>query len=285
VTRARPTLAEVRRAWHLDADGTPFATASSLLQFVRTEQGDAAVLKLARSSEEVRGGRALAGWSGDGAAPVLRASGAALLLLRASGGDLVAQHRRGEVDAALDRIADVAVALQAGTLPEGTTVPLDRWFAALRRLARHRGGSWRAAWSRADGLLESTPRQVPLHGDLHHANVLDFGPLGFRAIDPKALHGDPAFEFATTLLNPDRGHPRVAPPALRRRAERLARRAGVDAERVLAWTEAFTSLSAAWAIEERGDPTVDLAWRRRIRAARAVGQARSRAWTRSKARR
>jgi streptomycin 6-kinase len=273
VTPAGPTLADVRHAWGLVPDGRPFATASSLLQFVRTDDGRPAVLKLARTSEEARGGRALAGWRSAGAAPVLRVSGAALLLLRASGGDLVALHRRGEVDAALDRIADVAVALQAAPLPEGATVSLDRWFAALRRLARHRGGSWSAAWSLADGLLASTPRQVPLHGDLHHANVLDFGPLGVRAIDPKALHGDPAFEFATTLLNPDRGHPRVDPPDLRRRAERLARRADVDAGRVLAWTEAFTSLSAAWAIEDGTDPTVDLAWRRRIRAARAGDQA------------
>ncbi len=273
MTRASPTLAELRDAWRLVPDGAPFATASSLLQFVRTEEGTAAVLKLARSSEEARGGRALAGWSGEGPAPVLRSDGAALLLARASGGDLVALHRRGEVDAALDRIADVAAALQAGTVPAGTTVPLDRWFATLQRLARHRGGSWDAAWSLADGLLASTPRVVSLHGDLHHANVLDFGPAGWRAIDPKALRGDPAFEFATTLLNPDRGDPRVDPSMLRRRAERLAVRAGLEADRILAWTEAFTSLSAAWAIDEGGDPTVDLAWRRRVRAARAGDQA------------
>jgi len=273
VTRAWTTLDEVRRAWRLVPDGVPFATASSLLQFVRTEDGGAAVLKLARASEEARGGRALAGWSGGAAAPVRRWDGTALLLARATGDDLVALHRRGEVDAALDRIADVAAALRAGTVPTEATVSLDRWFAALRRLAGHRGGSWGAAWSLAEGLLASRPRDVPLHGDLHHANVLDFAPAGWRAIDPKALRGDPAFEFATTLLNPDRGDPTVDPSTLRRRAERLATRARLETGRVLAWTEAFASLSAAWAIEQGGDPTVDLAWRRRVRAARAGDQA------------
>lgn len=43
-----------------------------------------------------------------------------------------------------------------------------------------------------------------LHGDLHHGNVLDFGPLGWLAIDPKGLHGESGFDYANILSNPDR---------------------------------------------------------------------------------
>lgn len=266
MTGTRPTLAALRHAWRLTPEGAPFATPSSLLQFVRTAEDDRAVLKLARTREEARAGRALAAWTGGGAAPVLRVDGPALLLRRASGGDLVALHRRGESDAALDRIAEVAAALHRGDVPENATVSLDVWFEALRRRADRDGGMWRAAWEEVEALFASVPSAVPLHGDLHHANVLDFGGDGWRAIDPKALRGDPAFEFATTLLNPDRGSPGVDPAALRARAARLAAAAGLDAGRILAWTEAFALLSAAWALEDGADPSVDLGWARSLRA-------------------
>ena len=39
--------------------------------------------------------------------------------------------------------------------------------------------------------LLAEPREVcALHGDLHHDNVLDFGPRGWLAIDPHALVGE-----------------------------------------------------------------------------------------------
>jgi streptomycin 6-kinase len=180
-------------------------------------------------------------------------------------------HRRGAEDEALDRIADVARALHAGHVPTAATVPLERWFAALQRVAAWRGGWWRVAWAHAESLLASPRDDVPLHGDLHHGNVLRFEGAGWRAIDPKALRGDPAFEFAAPLLNPERVTPGSDPTVLRARALRLAVRSGQEVGRVLAWTEAFASLSAAWAVEEGGDPAVDLAWWRLARAARAGG--------------
>lgn len=280
MTEAPATLDELHLRWDLAPDGVPFATASSLLQFVRAPDGTPAVLKLARSDEEARGGRALAAWTGSGAAPVLRSDGPALLVVRATGPDAAALHRAGDGDAALDQIAAVATALHAGDVPsddvpegdvrEDACVPLDRWFATLARLAERRGGAWARAWDDARTLLVTPSDVVPLHGDLHHGNVLDFGAAGWRAIDPKALRGDPAFDLAAPLLNPDRQRPHGDPVTMLARARRLADATGHDLDRVLAWTEAFAWLSAAWNVEDGTDPSADLAWRAVIRAARAA---------------
>ena len=44
-----------------------------------------------------------------------------------------------------------------------------------------------------DDLLKSTTKEVLLHGDLHHDNILKNGD-NWLVIDPKGFIGDPAFE-------------------------------------------------------------------------------------------
>lgn len=275
------TLDELLVAWDLAPDGRPFSTATSLLRAVRNAEGRPAMLKLARIGEEARGGRALVAWSGRGTVPVLRHAGAALLMPRAVGGDLVAAWRGDHDELALDRIARLAremhdVPLHDASFGRGELVRLERWFAALAGAAERRGGLWARAWRDAEALLVDCSDEVALHGDLHHANVLDFGAVaglgrvGWRAIDPKGLRGDRAFDFAAALLNPDRSALGGDASRMRARAERLAGRAEVDVERILAWTEAFASLSAAWAIDDAGDPASDLGWRRTARRARGL---------------
>jgi streptomycin 6-kinase len=56
--------------------------------------------------------------------------------------------------------------------------------------------------------LLATPHRIGvLHGDLHHASVLDFGARGWLAIDPKSLTGERGFEFANIFINPDLSDP------------------------------------------------------------------------------
>ena len=52
-----------------------------------------------------------------------------------------------------------------------------------------------------DDLLKSTTKEVLLHGDLHHDNILQNGG-SLLVIDPKGFIGDPAFEPAAYLCNP-----------------------------------------------------------------------------------
>jgi streptomycin 6-kinase len=69
-------------------------------------------------------------------------------------------------------------------------VPLAQWFEALLSGAASQVGIFVHCASTARELL-SAPRDVRvLHGDIHHGNVLDFGSLGWLAIDPKGLYGE-----------------------------------------------------------------------------------------------
>jgi len=93
---------------------------------------------------------------------------------------------------------------------------------------------------------------VVLHGDVHHANVLDFGADGWLAIDPKHVHGEPAFDFANILCNPD-SEAALAPGRFERAVAVIAEETGVDERRMLRWALAWAGLSAAWSERSGGD--------------------------------
>ena len=64
-------------------------------------------------------------------------------------------------------------------------VPLAEWFSKLEPAEVTHGGILSSSATVARELL-AAPRAVrALHGDIHHANILDFGPKGWLAVDPK----------------------------------------------------------------------------------------------------
>lgn len=256
---ADAALAPARKRWGLTADGAACATASSVLQPVRSA-GRPAYLKLATVPEEAAGARVLRWWAGRGAADVLAACDDTLLLERAVGdGDLSALARSGvegddEATRILCRVASALHRVDDRPRPEGI-VDLRSWFRELFEHAdahplTHAGLFPRAA-TMAESLLTSPLGDVVLHGDVHHGNVLDFGERGWLAIDPKSLHGDPAFDFANILCNPDLATA-TRPGRMDRTLRVIAEETGVEEERMLRWTLAWAGLSAAWS-EGSGD--------------------------------
>jgi streptomycin 6-kinase len=99
---------------------------------------------------------------------------------------------------------------------------------------------------------------VVLHGDLHHDNVLDGGPRGWLAIDPKGLIGERGFEYANLFRNPDI-EIALAPGRLRRQVGVVARQARLDPKRLLQWIFAYAALGAAWSQGSGQDPRPGLA--------------------------
>ena len=110
-------------------------------------------------------------------------------------------------------------------------------------------------------LLANPREQVVLHGDLHHDNVLDFGPRGWLAIDPHGLVGERGFEFANIFTNPDLSDPSqpvaTQPERFHRRLVVVAEAAGLERCRLLQWILAWTGLSAAWFLAEK-DPLAEV---------------------------
>ncbi|MFJ7214301.1 aminoglycoside phosphotransferase family protein [Amycolatopsis sp. NPDC098790] len=105
------------------------------------------------------------------------------------------------------------------------------------------------ARSRALALASDGPVAV-VHGDLHPGNVLDAGPRGVVAIDPRPSVGDPAFDLADWLYLP-----LAAGGTLEDGIEALRPHLpGLDVTRALAWCAALAPL-AAHAPLRRGEHT------------------------------
>jgi streptomycin 6-kinase len=106
----------------------------------------------------------------------------------------------------------------------------------------------------ATHLWNTAPTPHLLHGDLHDQNILDAGGGRFLAIDPKGVVGDPAYEPACFLMNRwirDGANRSVG--SMVRYAQGVARRLGLDPNRVVAWAFVHTAVSLAWSWESQ-DP-------------------------------
>jgi len=233
--------------WQLSADGEPIRTDSSLLLPVLAPDGPA-MLKIARIDEERRGHGLMRHWAGCGAAEVLAADGPALLMRRAMGPrDLVRMVRQGQDTAATEILISTAKRLHACPADGAPAdlVPLSDWFGPLKDL-QGLDDRLHRAWSVAEPLLRSGRPPVPLHGDVHHGNVLDFGgheAADWRAIDPKGLIGDPVFDVLNLFCNPDQ---ETAVRNLEPRLDLVGRAVDIAPRLLLGWLFAWCGLSAAF---------------------------------------
>lgn len=146
--------------------------------------------------------------------------------------------RTPPTDQTFERLADLATRL-ADDLPQrfaAAGAPFDRWLleAAVERLGQ---------------LAEPGPREVLLHGDFQHANVLSAERQPWLAIDPLPMIGDPAYDAVQYLLfrKGDLADPQTTWPTV---IGRFCALLDVDAERVTAWLFARLVSDAVAACEE-----------------------------------
>lgn len=244
--------------WNLTPDGEPFSTASSDLFPVRYESAPA-MLKIAKHPEEQAGNALMIWWNGEGAARVLACDGHSLLLERATGSRSLAEMARD----GFDREASAIICSVAEKLhsprpqPPPKLTPLTQWFRELEPAAHRLEGVLRQSLNASRELL-ATPREiVVLHGDIHHGNILDAGPRGWLAIDPKGLIGERGFDFANIFCNPD-WTVATTPGRLAEQATVVAEAAGLDRRRLLKWILAYAGLSAVWSLADNEDPSLAL---------------------------
>ena len=105
-----------------------------------------------------------------------------------------------------------------------------------------------------DQLLSTTTKEVLLHGDLHHDNILKNAD-NWLVIDPKGFIGDPAFEPAAHLYNPipellQENQPREI---ITNRINICSAELGIDAQRITDWLYAKSVLCWAWSLEDNLD--------------------------------
>jgi len=252
------------RRWALRPDGAPIRSHAGCLLPVRRD-GQPLMLKVSHEIDERQGAVLMRWWDGEGAARVIEADEDAILLERATGDrSLAAMARNGRDDEATAILCDVAAVLhQPRGKPLPDLIPLQVWFAELEPVARSVGGILTRSAAVARARLAAPCECCVLHGDLHHGNVLDFGPRGWLAIDPKRLYGDRAFDYANIFCNPDMDDAAVPvatrPERFAARLQIVSARSGIEPRRLLEWIIAWTGLSAAWIIADGDDPAVDLA--------------------------
>ena len=246
------------KRWELTIDGDAFVSLNGNLLPVR-HYGMPAMLKISQEVEEQAGNLLMAWWDGEGAAPVLRHDGEALLMERASGSaSLTHMVSCGQDDEATRILCAVVSRLHTPRAkPVPALVPLVQRFEALwSAAATHRGVFVQCAKT-ARELLDAPRDLRVLHGDIHHGNVLDFGSKGWLAIDPKGLYGERGFDYANIFCNPDIKSA-LAPSCFARRIGIVTQASDIDRHRLLQWVLAWAGLSAAWMLEDGIEPAIPL---------------------------
>ena len=253
--------------WRLVPDGPPFESQARSWLLPVLKEGAPAMLKVAAGEDARRGGDLLAWYGGEGAARVLARDGPVLLLERLAGErDLAAMACSGHDDEATSIICGVVARLHlARAAPQPQLTPLSEWLRPLEPAAARHGGVLEKAAVAAAGLFAEPRESIPLHGDIHHRNVLDGEDRGWLAIDPQGLLGERGFDYANLFNNPDADSAHdpalqvaTASGAFARRLKIVADLSSIEPKRLLQWVLAYSGLSAAWTLGSGGNPTVAL---------------------------
>ncbi|WP_394677470.1 aminoglycoside phosphotransferase family protein [uncultured Sphingobacterium sp.] len=131
------------------------------------------------------------------------------------------------------------------------------WFAPLLNKTNFSDETLKESALVAIRLLSDQTERYVLHGDLHHENILYSDLNGRLAIDPKALYGDRAFDFAKILCNPNR-QVALDKDRLVRQIEVIGQETKIDFDRMLNWVIAWVGLSAIWMEEDHLDASLPI---------------------------
>jgi streptomycin 6-kinase len=198
------------------------------------------------------------GWrNGAGAVQLLERHGHACLLEDA-GGETLRDHWRAHGDKACNQIiVRVLQELHRSSkedTPAGLT-PLRDHFRALLQPPKSDDRQLTDALihcaATAEDLLAKQSDARPLHGDLHHDNIITGKSRGWLAIDPHGLMGDAAYEVANVFGNPTGAVADIVDPKRIVTCVRLfAACLGCSEKRVAHYAMAHAGLSICWSIED-----------------------------------
>lgn len=252
LTKSTP-VAETPRSWifRVEQNGRNFAALKILKPNVAEEEG--------------RGSRLLQWYSGDGAATVFDTHGDTIFMEWLDGGTLGDAARAGR-----DEEASIAIATLVSYLhrprpdvPEGLQPLRQRFEALFSTDVRAWPHTARDLYARSAGialkLFDKPMPETPLHGDLHHDNILS-SDRGWLAIDPKGLIGDPHYELANAFRNPFGATKLAADPRrINAMADVFSARLGLNRKRLIGFAAAHSGLSVCWDLAAGNPITTDLA--------------------------
>lgn len=250
--------------WHLELDnyGEPLhETRSSWIYLATRRGGQQVILKLLKEevgADEKRGGALMAWYGSDCAAEMYEYDDEAQLMEYLDGPHLLEHHDAIGDDQSAEVIASVVMRLHATDreAPPAGLTPLNERFKALHRRAdydRHMG--LQSVFVRTSNLayaIDAVPvDSIPLHGDVHHENIVGTRSRAWKVIDPKGLWGAKEYEISNVYCNP------VGRPDLTRSRDRIdtiTRRfsdvTGYNGTRILQFAAIHAATSACWSMEQ-----------------------------------
>jgi len=226
----------IATVWKVDTDGRPSALKLYDGGDMQDEAPGIALLDAMRGSSAVR---------------IFDQRRGAILMEWLDGPPLSALCRQNRDDDASAVIAQTAQVIWKTAPPAGLRAlevqlrdlllfdPGDDWQTDVQ-------GMFANAKAVAKRLLRTAPTPAPLHGDLHHDNILQTA-RGYVAIDAKGLIGDPAYDLANAFKNP------VGAADIYSSSRRITEMAnifthttGQPPDRILGWAFAHCAASILW---------------------------------------
>lgn len=242
------------KLWNLSEPQFFTESLCGTLYKVRYQDQDA-ILKIYKEYgrlEESKGTELLKLCPSDIAVRVLQNNNDAVLLEYLSGSSLKEWVADDRDDEATTAAAEIACHLHRTTMPDPQPdLPnLEEWFSALFQASQdkehyyHR--SLDAAASMAKDLLKDNVQKCLLHGDIHHENILLSADNTPKLIDPKGIIGDPAYDVANMMRNPDLEGFAITKNRILRQAEIFSGILEIDKSRILEYGFVHAWLSCCW---------------------------------------
>jgi streptomycin 6-kinase len=253
---------ELARRWSISSASLIADTPSSLVYRVTLSDTSTAIVKILKPNGmgELPGMAFLEWRAGLGAVRLIDRADHICLLEDA--GDLNLRTNRllhGERSSNAV-IVDILAKLHSdiGSASPALTSLRQHFQALFERAQRETDGELsprlRHAAAIADDLLSQQTNVRPLHGDLHHDNIICSKDRGWLAIDPQGLFGDPAYDVANVFGNPLGAFDDIIDVTRISELKTLfANALGCSEEKILRYALAHAGLSICWSLEA-GDP-------------------------------
>lgn len=257
----------LRERWAIATAVAIADTRSSLVYRVERDDAPAAIVKILKPDgmNELPGMAFLEWREGNGAIRLLDRDQNACLIEDA-GGLLLRDFQRQFGDyKATDVILDVLHKLHAGSAspPAVELIPLRKHFTSLfakagRQIDPAFAEILRWTATLAEDILGNQTDVKPLHGDLHHDNIIGGGARGWLAIDPQGLIGDPAYDVANVF-----GNPLGAPgdildlSRIATLTARFSEAISCSETKILHYAAAHAGLSICWSMENKQSAEAD----------------------------
>jgi streptomycin 6-kinase len=256
--RSLPNLVEkYAEEWHL-TQLKPFSDLTYnyvLSAFQNTKQ---VVLKISPDSEAIRKeANALIAFQGHSCVALYALKNDALLLEQAMPGQSLKNYFNHHDEESIHITADLIIKLhKASLLIEGQFPHISDWLALLDKELNIPVKYLQKARDFKKHLLETSTKNVLLHGDLHHDNILSHGN-DWVAIDPKGVIGDPAYEIPAFIRNPIPDLLMIpnAKKIIENRIVCFSDILKTSPKHIAQWNFVQSVLAWAWALEDGCDPS------------------------------